>query len=107
MYIPAVKIGLDYIENIGIQRINERVASLRKYLFENLESLQHDNGRNLIQISIQKIIRILEEPLFLGFYNQEGVRYEFEQIEEMANQHNISLRSGCFCNPGIDEVNNC
>ena len=25
----------------------------------------------------------------------------------MANQHNISLRSGCFCNPGIDEVNNC
>ncbi|WDT67331.1 aminotransferase class V-fold PLP-dependent enzyme [Cloacibacterium sp. TD35] len=105
--IPAVKIGLDYIENIGIQRINERVASLRKYLFENLESLQHDNGRKLIQIFGPKDHQNLGGTIILGFYNQEGVRYEFEQIEEMANQHNISLRSGCFCNPGIDEVNNC
>ena len=105
--IPAVKIGLDYIENIGIQRINERVASLRKYLFEKLESLQHDNGRKLIQIFGLKDHQNLGGTIILGFYNEEGVRYEFEQIEEMANQHNISLRSGCFCNPGIDEVNNC
>ena len=105
--IPAVKIGLDYIENIGIQRINERVASLRKYLFEKLESLQRDNGRKLIQIFGPKDHQNLGGTIILGFYNQDGVRYEFEQIEEQANQFNISLRSGCFCNPGIDETNNC
>ncbi|WP_375586967.1 hypothetical protein [Flagellimonas aurea] len=25
----------------------------------------------------------------------------------MANDRNISLRSGCFCNPGLDETINC
>jgi selenocysteine lyase/cysteine desulfurase len=25
----------------------------------------------------------------------------------MANAKNISIRSGCFCNPGLDETNNC
>ena len=35
-----------------------------KYLFENLESLQHDNGRKLIQIFGPKEHQILEEPLF-------------------------------------------
>ena len=61
----------------------------------------------MIQIFGPKDHQNLGGTIILGFYNQEGVRYEFEQIEEMANQHNISLRSGCFCNPGIDEVNNC
>lgn len=105
--IPAVKIGLDYIENIGIERINERVSSLRKYLFENLEKLHHENGQKLVQIFGPKDHQNLGGTIILGFYNKEGKRYEFEQIEEMANQHNISLRSGCFCNPGIDETNNC
>lgn len=105
--IPAVKIGLDYIENIGIERINERVSSLRKYLYGKLENLQHESGQKLVQIFGPKDHQNLGGTIILGFYNQDGNRYEFEQIEEMANGHNISLRSGCFCNPGIDETNNC
>ena len=105
--IPAVKIGLDYIENIGIERITERVASLRKYLYENLENLKHESGQNLVQIFGPKYHQNVGGTVILAFYNKNGNRYEFEQIEEHANQYNISLRSGCFCNPGIDETNNC
>ena len=105
--IPAIKIGLDYIENIGIKRINERVASLRKYVFERLENLKHENGQSLVQIFGPKNHQNLGGTIILAFYNKDGIRYEFEQIEEQANQFNISLRSGCFCNPGIDETNNC
>jgi molybdenum cofactor sulfurtransferase len=105
--IPAIKNWFRLYRKYRNTSINERVASLRKYLFENLESLQHDNGRKLIQIFGPKDHQNLGGTIILGFYNQEGVRYEFEQIEEMANQFNISLRSGCFCNPGIDETNNC
>ena len=105
--IPAVKIGLDYIENIGIEKINERVTSLRKYLFQNIDELYHENGQKLVQIFGPKDGKNLGGTIILSFYDKNGTRYEFEQIEEMANQHNISLRSGCFCNPGIDETNNC
>ena len=105
--IPAVKIGLDYIENIGIERINERVTSLRKYVFEKINALKHESGQKLVQIFGPKDHQNVGGTIILGFYNKDGKRYEFEQIEEMANQHHISLRSGCFCNPGIDETNNC
>ncbi len=105
--IPAIKIGLDYIENIGIERITERVASLRNYLYKNLEILEHESGQKLVQILGPKDHQNVGGTVILAFYNKEGNRYEFEQIEEQANQYNISLRSGCFCNPGIDETNNC
>jgi len=35
-----------------------------------------------------------------------GRRAPFQKVEARANKRNISIRSGCFCNPGIDEVNN-
>jgi molybdenum cofactor sulfurtransferase len=31
----------------------------------------------------------------------------FEKIEGLTNAKNISVRSGCFFNPGLDETNNC
>lgn len=31
--LPALKIGFEYIQSIGIQRIQERVISLRKYIY--------------------------------------------------------------------------
>ncbi len=105
--IPAVKIGLDYIDEIGVEKINERISSLRKYLYNNLQNLKHDSGKNLIQIFGPNDHQNIGGTMILGFYNEIGGRYNFEQIEELANQQKISLRSGCFCNPGIDETNNC
>ena len=34
-----------------------------------------------------------------------GRQYPFQFIEQMANKEMISFRTGCFCNPGIDELN--
>ena len=35
-----------------------------------------------------------------------GNLYSFSDIEQAANKQNISIRTGCFCNPGLDETNN-
>ena len=35
------------------------------------------------------------------------VCYPLDLIEQLAGKHKISLRTGCFCNPGIDELNHC
>ena len=41
----------------------------------------------------------------LNFMDEDGRIYPFQYIEHCANKVMISLRSGCFCNPGIDEIN--
>ena len=39
-----------------------------------------------------------------NFFNKDGGPVDHRFIEAKANQSNISLRTGCFCNPGAGEI---
>ena len=39
-----------------------------------------------------------------NFFDKDGRAIDHRFIEAEANKHNISLRTGCFCNPGAGEV---
>lgn len=40
----------------------------------------------------------------MNFYRADGAVIDHRVIEHQANQANISLRTGCFCNPGGGEI---
>ena len=40
----------------------------------------------------------------VNFYNKDGHILDHRDIEAAANRVNISLRTGCFCNPGAGEI---
>jgi len=40
----------------------------------------------------------------LNFYDPEGRLVDYRRVEELAAQRRISLRTGCFCNPGAGET---
>nr|WP_262496385.1 aminotransferase class V-fold PLP-dependent enzyme [Nonlabens ulvanivorans] len=48
--IPAVTIGLNYISKIGMQRINERITSMTKYLYQSLKDIRYNNGSRFIHL---------------------------------------------------------
>ncbi|PHR99146.1 MAG: cysteine desulfurase [Leeuwenhoekiella sp.] len=104
--IPALKIGLDHIDNIGIDRINARVNSLTHYLFDQLKNLRHANGISKVKIYGPGNREKTGGTLIMNFFDAQGRTIPFEEVEQKANACNISLRTGCFCNPGIDEINN-
>ncbi|MFM1932292.1 MAG: hypothetical protein RL226_1595, partial [Bacteroidota bacterium] len=105
--IPAVGRGIQFMNELGMDRLHERVASLTTYLIAELENLHHDNGAPLVKIFGPSRQADRGATIILNFFDVEGHAYPFEEIEAMASQRMISLRGGCFCNPGIDEVNNC
>ena len=105
--IPALKIGLDYIEFIGMSRLNERVNSLMNYLHANLKQLKHSNGKGQLDIFGHPDRENTGGTMILCFKNPDGSKIGFEKVETLANQKRISILSGCFCNPGLDETNNC
>ncbi|MBD3638251.1 MAG: aminotransferase class V-fold PLP-dependent enzyme [Crocinitomicaceae bacterium] len=105
--IPALKIGLEYIESIGMKRLNERVESMMDYLYTNLKNMSHSNGVNQVDIFGHPQRKNTGGTMIMCFKNPDGSKIGFEKIEELTNQKKISLRSGCFCNPGLDETNNC
>lgn len=102
--IPAVEIGLDYIDAIGMNNINERVTMLTGLLVDELTALCHHTGESLIRIVGPRSTKNRGGTIAMNFYNDKAHKYPAQDIEREANSLNISLRTGCFCNPGIDEL---
>jgi hypothetical protein len=40
----------------------------------------------------------------MNFYDADGHLLDYRRVEELASEERISLRTGCFCNPGTGEV---
>ena len=105
--IPAVKIGLDYIDSIGISRIHERTTALIEYLCSELKKIKHDTGHRVVRMFGPEDRQNVGGTLIMNFFDKDDHLYPFDVVETLANEKLISIRSGCFCNPGIDEINNC
>ena len=102
--IPAVEIGLKHIEAIGYDVISERVRSLTGWLLENLTALKHENGVQLVRVYGPTKMEQRGGAVTVNFYDKDNKAIDHRYIEEQANESNISLRTGCFCNPGAGEV---
>ena len=102
--IPALEIGLKHIESIGYDVISERVKTLTGWLLENLTAMKHSNGESLVRLFGPNSSEGRGGAVTVNFYDKNGKAFDHRFIESEANKVNISLRTGCFCNPGAGEV---
>lgn len=102
--IPAVEIGLRYLEAVGTETIHERVCCLTGWLLDSLSALRHRNGNPLVRIYGAINTQWRGGTVTMNFYRADGSVIDHRMIEQRANQANISLRTGCFCNPGGAEI---
>ena len=102
--IPAVEIGLKHLESIGYDVIHERVRCLTGWLLSSLTAMKHGNGAELVRVYGPTTGEGRGGAVTVNFYNRDGKALDHRFIEEQANASNISLRTGCFCNPGAGEV---
>lgn len=102
--LPAVAIGLQHISHIGIEIINTRVRCLTGWLLDQLTALRHDNGRGLIQIQGPTTLDDRGGTITMSFQDPAGTPISGQLIEQLAADNRISLRTGCFCNPGAGET---
>ena len=102
--IPAIEIGLRHLESIGIATISQRVRCLTGWLLEELLALRHDNGRAMVRIYGPTTTAERGGTVTLNLYDPQGRLLDYRRVEELAGLEGISLRTGCFCNPGAGEV---
>jgi len=102
--IPAIEIGLKHIESIGYDVIHERVYALTGWLLSNLTQLKHSSGVPLVRVYGPTSSEGRGGAVTVNFYDKDDKAFDHRYIEEQANNVNISLRTGCFCNPGAGEV---
>jgi molybdenum cofactor sulfurtransferase len=104
LMLPAVEIGLRYLEAIGMETIHERIRCLTGWLVEQLLALRHSNGQPVVCIYGPITTENRGGTIAFNVCDPSGVILDCYAIQEEANQHGISMRSGCFCNPGVREI---
>ncbi len=102
--IPAVEIGLKHVESIGIDMIRERVRCLTGWLLEELLALRHGNGHAMVRIYGPANTEARGGTITLNLYDPHNHLLDYRRVEELAGEQGISLRTGCFCNPGAGEI---
>ncbi len=101
--IPAVDFGLQFLEEVGIQTIHERAECLAGWLIDRLVEMRHADGRRMILLYGPQETRGRGGTVTLNFVDARGKVIDHDAIEARANETGISLRTGCFCNPGAGE----
>ena len=102
--IPAVEVGLHLLERLGIETIRTRVSCLTAWLLARLLDLRHSNGRHMVRIYGPTTTEARGGIVTLNFYDPDGHLLDYRRVEELAAVRHISLRTGCFCNPGAGEA---
>ena len=102
--IPAVEIGLQQLRRIGIDAIHAHVQALTGDLLTRLLDLRHGNGRHMVRIYGPARMIARGGALTMNFYDPGGHLVDYRRVEELAGAQRISLRTGCFCNPGAGEA---
>ena len=102
--IPAVEIGLRHLRRIGLQTIHTRVECLTGWLLKQLMGLRHSNGRPMVRIYGPTTTAMRGGIVTMNLYDPDGHLIDYRRVEELASDRRISVRTGCFCNPGAGET---
>jgi len=84
--------------------IHTRVHCLTGWLLDELTALRHSNGRPLVRVYGPTGTHCRGGTITLNLYDPDGHFVDHRLVEYHANQVKISLRTGCFCNPGGGEL---
>jgi len=102
--IAAVEIGLRHLERVGIDAIQTRMRCLTDWLLKELVDMRHSNGRPMVRIYGPLTTTMRGAIVTMNLYDPAGHLLDYRRVEELAGAQRISLRTGCFCNPGAGET---
>jgi selenocysteine lyase/cysteine desulfurase len=102
--LPAVNIGLRFLQSIGLDSVHSHVRSLTADLIRGLTSLEHPGGAPMVRIYGPTTTRMRGGTVTFNVLDAGGAFVELPAVEEAAAAARISIRTGCFCNPGASET---
>jgi len=103
---PAVAYGLRHLQRVGIDDVHLRTQLLTAWLLEELTQLRHTNGAHIVRILGPQTMDRRGATFALHLLDDGGRTFDLYAAEVAAGRQGISVRTGCFCNPGAGEVAN-
>jgi len=103
LQIPDLEAGLSWVNGIGIDRIHQRVMCLTGWLIDRLAALRHGNGAPMARIYGPASTRDRGGTVAFNLLDPCGRVIDERAVARDTAAAGISIRTGCFCNPGATE----
>jgi selenocysteine lyase/cysteine desulfurase len=106
--IAALDAGFALLEEVQMSRLTAHVSHLSRTFLEELRSLRHRNGTPLARVYGPDASGDVSDgrggTIAFNLLDRQGCPIPYWVIETRARRANVSLRGGCFCNPGAAET---
>lgn len=98
--IPDVAVGLDWLAGIGMPMVSRRVQCLTGWFLERLLQLEHANGMPMARLYGPREMKMRGGTVCFNFVDDAGEVVDERLVAAESAAAGLSLRTGCFCNPG-------
>ncbi len=103
LHVPDLEFGMSWITGIGIDLIHTRVTCLTGWLLGRLGTLRHSNGAPMVRIYGPANTRERGGTVAFNLLDPAGRLVDERAVARDTAAAGISVRTGCFCNPGASE----
>ena len=104
LQIPDLESGLAWLNGIGVDLIHQRVTCLTAWLIARLAALRHGNGEPMARIYGPATTRDRGGIVAFNLLDPGGRVIDERAVARATAAAGISIRTGCFCNPGASEA---
>jgi selenocysteine lyase/cysteine desulfurase len=102
--IAALDAGFALLEDVGMPRLTGHVSQLTRELLDDLRALRHGNGTPLVRIYGPRDMTNRGGAIAFNLCDRNGKTLPYSLVETRARRAGVSVRGGCFCNPGASEA---
>ena len=97
--IAAVPAGLDFMDEIGIGRINAHVMRLTATMLDELKALRHSTGAPMVRIYGPEGMEMRGGTVAFNLLDPQGELVDFRMVEQRANDAGISRADRVLLQP--------
>jgi len=102
--IPDVHFGIDWLDEIGVSVIDKRVKCLTGWFLDRLLRMRHSDGSPMAKVYGPTDLKMRGGTVAFNLIDASGKVVDERLVALESAAAHISLRTGCFCNPGAGEA---
>ena len=102
--IASLGDALAFLEDVGIDRISRHVTRMTTIFINGLRSLRRRDGSPLVTVYGPGPSTDRGGTVAFNIRGRERAAVPFDIVVDRARDEGVSLRGGCFCNPGASEA---
>ena len=102
--IAGLDAGFDIIDEVELPRLCSHVGRLTAQLLDDLARLRHPGGEPLVVLYGPPTLAGRGATVAFNVLEPSGHPIPYWEVESRGRAARVSMRGGCFCNPGASEA---